>query len=133
MTIMPEKRTELRKIERYAEMEASQRRATIRSIMSEASGRAWILDLLNLTHMFHTSFNGNALQSAFAEGERNIGLRLFNDILAASPNEYILMMRERNEKDLANDARRRNGNTAAPGLNGDPSGSEQADGDAGSS
>ena len=84
-----------------------QRQEIISGIMSVASGRAWVLDLLEICHIFSTSFQSNALQTAFAEGERNIGLRLLNDVMSACPDQYVEMMRERNARDSTADARRR--------------------------
>ena len=42
---------------------------------------------------------------AFAEGERNIGLKLLSDIMAVAPDAFMLMMRERNERDNAERSR----------------------------
>jgi hypothetical protein len=39
------------------------------------------------------------------EGQREIGLRLLMDIMGACPDNYVLMMRESNERQSVHDAR----------------------------
>jgi hypothetical protein len=80
----------------------------LRTIMDSAAGRAYMLDRLERSHCFVSSFHGNALSMAFAEGERNIGLQDLNDIMQFAPDQYVLMMREKNERDRTNASRRDN-------------------------
>jgi hypothetical protein len=42
---------------------------------------------------------------AFAEGERNISLRLLADINRVCPDQYVMMLRERHARELANTSR----------------------------
>ena len=100
-------RAHIKAATKAARLADQQRREIISGIMSVASGRAWVLDLLELCHIFSTSFQSNALQMAFAEGERNVGLRLLNDVMSSCPDQYVEMMRERNARDTTADARRR--------------------------
>ena len=100
-------RAHIKAAAKAARLVERQRQEIISGIMSVASGRAWVLDLLEVCHIFSTSFQSNALQTAFAEGERNIGLRLLNDVMSACPDQYVEMMRERNARDSTADARRR--------------------------
>ena len=45
--------------------------------------------------IFATTFvSGDPMASAFAEGERNAGLRLFSQVMKAAPDNYIVMARE---------------------------------------
>ena len=108
-------RAHIKAAAREAQIAERQRGEVVAAIMSLPAGRAWLLDILESAHVFVTSFN-EPNRMAFNEGERNIGLRLFNDIVRYCPDEYITMMRERNERDRASDARRE---SAAEGLNGD--------------
>jgi hypothetical protein len=39
-------------------------------------------------------FTTNALAMAFSEGERNVGLQITNDLITASPDNYLLMLKE---------------------------------------
>jgi hypothetical protein len=70
--------------------------------MAEPSGREYIYDLLASCHIYSTSFAHNALTMAFAEGERNIGLRLGADITEAAPDLYLTMLREHNVRSSPN-------------------------------
>jgi hypothetical protein len=76
-----------------------------------------MLDLLERTHCFGSSFGTNALAMAFAEGERNVGLQLLNDIMSVAPDQYVLMMREKNGREHA-DARTLNGSGSADEASG---------------
>jgi hypothetical protein len=112
-----------------------ERREIVGGIMSVAPGRSWMLDLLERCHIFQVSFNGNALASAFAEGERNVGLKLLNDIMSFCPDQYIAMMQERNERDRANESRRSRtnhdgGDQGPDSTAGDEAGTDDAGGQA---
>lgn len=80
-----------------AKRKETRQEAALRGLMSKEEGRSWMFDLLAKCHIFQTSMNTNALQMAFAEGERNIGLVLYADLTRLCPNEYLLMLTERNE------------------------------------
>src|SRR5262249_24552463 len=67
-------------------------------LMSTIPKRRWSLEILEACPVFATSFNRDAHTMAFMEGQRDIGLRLLSDIMASCPDEYILMMRESNER-----------------------------------
>jgi hypothetical protein len=56
---------------------------------------------------------------AFMEGQREVGIMLLSDIMSACPNQYILMMEERNARQSAIDAR-----FSRSGQNGDGRDSE---------
>lgn len=71
--------------------------------MSLGPGRSWILDMLESAHVFNSSFTDDPYRTAFAEGERNIGLKLFVEVVNTCPDEYVLMMRERTERNAARD------------------------------
>lgn len=63
-------------------------------IMSVPAGRAWVHNLLSIAHVFDSSFSNNSHAMAFREGERNVGLRIFADLMAAAPDQWITMMTE---------------------------------------
>jgi hypothetical protein len=68
--------------------------------------------------VFQTTFSIEALSMAFQEGERNIGLELLADLMAASPDMFIAMLREaQNER------------STREGLNGNVGGSDAGSGD----
>lgn len=109
-------RTHVRLAEKAAKRAERERGVFIASLMSTATGRAWMLELLEACHIFTTSHSSSALNTAFAEGERNIGLRLLNQIMDACPDDYVLMMKERNVKEVVEDGRRNPYNTRPGGI-----------------
>ena len=87
----------------------------VRSVMSDPVGRGWMYRRLERCHIFKTSHTGNALNTAFAEGERNIGLMFLDDIMRACPQQYTQMMEEENVRRTANDRDRSRRNPADDG------------------
>lgn len=71
-------------------------RMVLRQIMGSKEGRSWMYQTLTQCHVFQTSFSHSSLDMAYSEGERNIGLRLINDVVAACPERYMEMMKEAN-------------------------------------
>lgn len=54
------------------------------ALLRMPEGKRYFWWLLESVHMFSTTFTGNST-GAFKEGERNVGLRIFNDILKLDP------------------------------------------------
>lgn len=98
-------RKDVRRAEKEAKTAERQRHEIVTYIMSTTPSRAWMHDRLESCHVFASSYSPDALAMAFAEGERNIGLQLLNDILQACPENYILMMREENDRRIARERR----------------------------
>jgi hypothetical protein len=99
--------TDLRGQERAradAELNARLARETeegdIKWLMSSKRGRRIMWRLLDRAGVFRLSFNTNAMAMAFAEGNRNEGLRLLSQVHALCPEIYPVMVKEN-----ANDAR----------------------------
>ena len=89
-------RKEIRRKEKAARQAERDAGEVIILLMSSAQGRKWAWETLSTAHVFATSFSPDALQMAFAEGERNSGLRLLDTILTWCPEQFIEMMREQN-------------------------------------
>lgn len=66
----------------------------LKEIMGTVSGRRFIWSLLERAGVFRLSFNTNALTMALNEGNRNLGLQLFNQIQSACPELYLVMTKE---------------------------------------
>lgn len=94
-------RADVKAAEKAAKLFDQQKRDMTNSIMSTTPGRAWMLDRLERCHVFSISYTNNANATAFAEGERNIGLQDLNDIMATCPDMYVLMLQERNARDAS--------------------------------
>lgn len=101
--------TDLRGQERAradAELKARLARETeegdIKWFMSSKRGRRIVWRLLDRAGVFRLSFNTNAMAMAFAEGNRNEGLRLLSQVHALCPELYPVMVKE-NANDARND------------------------------
>ena len=75
-------------------MKERDRLGALGGIVSEPGGRAWIHNLLSITHVFDSSFSNNSHAMAFREGERQVGLRILADMMAAAPEQWVPMMTE---------------------------------------
>ena len=120
MTYNAASRKDVRRLEKQSRIEERQRLDTIRVLMSTTAGRQWVYDRLSQCHVFASSFSLNAYESAFKEGERNVGLQILNDVMMASPDNYVLMMREANVRHITADR-------AADGADAERPGSEDGD------
>lgn len=68
-------------------------------LMSSKRGRRIVWRLLEQAGVFRLSFNPNAMQMAFAEGNRNAGLRTLAQIHASCPDLFPLMLKEQSGDD----------------------------------
>ena len=68
--------------------------ADLKWLMGSKRGRRIIWRLLDQAGVFRLSFNTNAMQMAFAEGNKNYGLRTLAQIQALCPDLYPLMVKE---------------------------------------
>lgn len=67
----------------------------VSGVMSLKEGRAWVNEMLTASHIFTPSFvQGDPHATSFREGERNFGLRMLADVMAAAPDQYVTMCRE---------------------------------------
>lgn len=100
-------RKNVRLAEKQSKRAARERRVVIATVMASASGRQWFYEILTTCHVFATSFSLDTKEMAFKEGERNIGLMFLTELMRTCPNEYMLMMREANERDSVSEQRLR--------------------------
>lgn len=75
----------------------------IKWLMSNKRGRRIIWRLLDQSGVFRLSFNTNAMQMAFSEGNRNYGNRTLAMIHSLCPEQYPTMVKE-NMHDRSADA-----------------------------
>lgn len=102
MTFNAANRKDVRRAEKASHRADLDRLEFVRTGMSTAPGRSWFYQLLASCHVFVVNPPTNPYVTAFSEGERNIGVRIYTDIMLASPNEYILMINEANHRELSN-------------------------------
>ena len=106
MTFDGSDRKQVRAREKELKIAESNRLAYTRRIMSDSPGRKWMCDLLTKCHIWSTAFAaGQPDTTAFRLGEQNLGLQIFADVIAAAPQEYVLMMQEASTKEQVDDRR----------------------------
>ena len=76
--------------------------------MGSKRGRRIVWRFLDRAGVFRLSFNTNAMTMAFAEGNRNEGLRILAQIHALCPELYTTMVKETNDYRNADDGPSRN-------------------------
>lgn len=69
----------------------------LKELLGNKHFRKWLWKLLDYAKVFHTSANLDPHSMAIASGKRDVGLRIFGDILAADPNAYSLMITEKDD------------------------------------
>lgn len=90
-----------RQVRRMSQEEKATRKQELEDvkwILSTRQGRRHYWRMLRETHMFETSFTGNNT-TFFNEGERNVGLKMMNDLMAAEPSAYLQMVREAQDEE----------------------------------
>jgi len=87
-------RKEIRRAEKVFEQEEKKRVNFVVAAMSTSEGRLWFHDLLSNCRVFADRFSGDALHEAYSKGERNIGLRIYGDIVSNCPDYFVTMMKE---------------------------------------
>lgn len=63
-------------------------------LMELRSGRNIVHRLLSQAGVFRTTFAVDPYQTAFNEGQRNLGLMLIADVMRYTPEQYALMLKE---------------------------------------
>lgn len=66
-------------------------------VLSTPQGRRFIWRYLTECGVFRTSYTGDATNTIYLEGQRNMGLKILSDVNEASPEAYIKMMLESKE------------------------------------
>lgn len=79
---------------RYEQRDAIARENGLRLLLSTADGRRFVWLFLADCGVFRNPFTGNALNTAFAAGELNVGQRLLAEITEAAPEQFLLMQKE---------------------------------------
>ena len=82
--------------------------ADIKWLMGNKRGRRIIWRLLDHAGVFRSSFNTNAMQMAFSEGNRNFGNRTLAMIHTLCPELYPQMVKENANDRIADDGHGRN-------------------------
>ena len=70
----------------------------LRLICDTEHGRRFIWRLLEQAGVWRSTYTGESLSAAFAEGKRNTGLMVFSDVMEACPDQYLVMANEAREE-----------------------------------
>lgn len=82
-------------------------------LMSDVRGRRFVWRLLTRSGIYRTSFNTDSLAMAFAEGRRNEGLVLLDEVARHCPRRFSEMQTEARTHERRND---RNSTSSSPGA-----------------
>ncbi|HEX7386250.1 MAG TPA: endopeptidase [Castellaniella sp.] len=67
-------------------------------LMGSKRGRRIVWRLLEEAGVFRVSFNTNAMAMAFAEGNKNAGIRILAQVQERTPDLYIMMVNEAHDE-----------------------------------
>lgn len=105
-TDLPEQQRRRQRKEVLAKLADDTEKEDWKWLMKSRRGRRIVWRLLEDAGAFRSSFNTNAMAMAFAEGNRNTGLRIFVQIQKYSPDLYTTMVKEANDRRNSDDADR---------------------------
>lgn len=71
----------------------------VKNVMGTASGRRLVWRILEQTRIFGATFNTDPMLMSHSEGQRNIGLFLFSDVMEACPEKYLTMVKGVQERE----------------------------------
>jgi hypothetical protein len=71
----------------------------VKSVMGMAGGRRFIWRILEQAGIFGSLFSSDPLLMAAKEGQRNLGLMVFTDIIEACPEKYLTMVKGVQERE----------------------------------
>lgn len=94
MTYDASNRKDVRRAEKAADIAERNRINYLIAAMGTLQGRVWFHDLLTACHIFADPFTGDALREAHSKGERNVGLRIYTEIVTHCPDHFVTMMKE---------------------------------------
>jgi hypothetical protein len=87
-----------------AKLDRENEEADLKWLMGNRRGRRVVWRLLEQSGVFRMSFNTNAMQMAFAEGNRNFGNRILSMIHTICPELYPTMVKEQTHDNRNTDA-----------------------------
>lgn len=86
--------------ERKGKLAKDNELSDVKFILSTEAGRRFIWKTLERCKVYELSFNHSGAITSFNEGMRNIGLIILSDVMGASPEAYLQMMKENKKENL---------------------------------
>jgi hypothetical protein len=94
--------TEVNKAREFEKIGRERELADMQHILGSPQGRRFLWRYLETCGIYRSSFTGSS-ETFYLEGQRNIGLKLLADITEASPESYMLMMKEQKQRENNNE------------------------------
>lgn len=91
---------DVRSVERDEKLQRERERAKedfVRNALTTREGRLWFWDLLGRCGVFRNPWTANALVTAHACGEMNIGQEVLSEITRIVPDYFATMLKENND------------------------------------
>lgn len=82
------------KSKQQQKLDEQEARNDIIAVLGTAAGRRYIWRQLENARVFSSSYAQQSNQTFFREGQRNVGLRMFTEVLDASPELFLQMQKE---------------------------------------
>jgi hypothetical protein len=98
-----DEKTEKRNNQRLASLDRQvqlRRDAFVKAAVTTKEGREYLYWLLELSRVGRNPYSGNALSTAFACGELNVGQQIQAHIIDVAPNAFLQMLAEKEEERL---------------------------------
>lgn len=84
---------DVKEAEEKANLRMLQEKEDLKWILSDPRGRRFIWKILEFCKVFNTTMTGNSY-TYFNEGQRNVGLRIFDEMNQADEDAYLKMRKE---------------------------------------
>lgn len=80
--------------EAFAKEYSEQYRLALYNLLQQKDFRFFVSDLLGFSKTFSGVFDEKGNVASFNAGKQAVGLKIFNDIIAVSPNSFIQIQKE---------------------------------------
>jgi len=92
-------RAEQRRVAKWEREDREARTRALRDLLSTRDGRKLVLYWLDICGTIgQNPFTGNALSTSFNCGQQNIGHQLLEQVLATSPDAFLMMLKEQEDE-----------------------------------
>lgn len=89
---------------RFAREDAARLEAAVQELRASPNLRFFIREVLDSCGLDRLSFNGHALNSAFADGQRSVALGLVQRLSEVDPHFYPELLKEQADERIARNA-----------------------------